>query len=121
MIYSVINSTRNIPIGRRILVANSSEERRTGLLKQNSLAEGSGLWINPCEAIHTFFMRFSIDVIFLDRQNRVRKVSAGLRPWRMSACLVAKSVLELPAGTAARTLTVAGDQLVFEKSESNFE
>ena len=114
MIYTVINSTRNTKIGGRILVSNSSEERRTGLLKQNSLAEGCGLWINPCEAIHTFFMRFSIDVIFLDRLNRVRKVSAELIPWRMSACLVAKSVLELPAGTAARTLTVPGDQLLFE-------
>ncbi len=101
------------------MVANSSEERRTGLLKQNSLAEGCGLWINPCEAIHTFFMRFAIDVIFLDRLNRVLKVSAELRPWRMSACLVAKSVLELPAGTAARTMTVAGDQLAFEQRESN--
>jgi hypothetical protein len=119
MIYKVINSTRNTQIGGRILVANSSKERRTGLLKQNSLAEGCGLWINPCEAIHTFFMRFPIDVIFLDRLNRVRKVSAELRPWRMSACLMAKSVLELPAGAAARTMTVPGDQLLFEKSEDN--
>lgn len=115
MIYAVFNATRNISLGRQIVLANSSDERRTGLLKRDSLAEGCGLWINPCEAVHTFFMRFSIDVIFLDKQNRVRKVRAELNPWRMSGCLTARSVLELPAGTAARTLTVPGDQLVFDR------
>ncbi len=87
MIYAVFNATRNISLGRQIVLANSSDERRTGLLKRDSLAEGCGLWINPCEAVHTFFMRFSIDVIFLDKQNRVRKVRAELNPWRMSALL----------------------------------
>ncbi len=116
MIYTVANETRNTTIGRDVLLANSSEERRTGLLKQDSLAQGTGLWINPCEGIHTFFMRFAIDVIFLDKQNRVRKIRPALRPWRLSACITAKSVLELPAGTAQQTGTEVGDQLVFQKA-----
>ena len=117
MIYRVLNSTRNVTLGREIILANSSVERRKGLLKQDSLEEGSGLWITPCEAVHTFFMRFAIDVIFLDRQNRVRKIRPHLQPWRLSACLVAQSVLELPVGTVERTLTATGDQLVFERRE----
>jgi uncharacterized membrane protein (UPF0127 family) len=115
MLYTVANATRNTSLGSGILLANASTERRTGLLKQDSLAQGSGLWITPCEGIHTFFMRFSIDVIFLDKQNRVRKIRPALRPWRLSACVTAKSVLELPAGTARQTLTEVGDQLVFHK------
>jgi len=114
MVYTVVNGTRNTTLGTQIMRAHSSQERRSGLLKQDSLAEGCGLWITPCEGVHTFFMRFAIDVIFLDRQNRVRKIRAELRPWRLSACLTAHAVLELPAGAAARTLTAVGDQLQFE-------
>ena len=117
MIYRVTNSTRNTTLGEEISLANSSETRRTGLLAQDGLSEGSGLWIYPCEAIHTFFMRFAIDVIFVDRQSRVRKIAKKLRPWRMSMCLVASSVLELPAGTAESTGTVVGDELVFERNK----
>ena len=116
MIYTVANATRNTTLGRDIILANASGQRRTGLLNQESLANGSGLWIMPCEGVHTFFMRFAIDVIFLDRQNRVRKIRSALRPWRLSACVVAKSVLELPAGTAEQTQTIVGDQLVFERA-----
>jgi uncharacterized membrane protein (UPF0127 family) len=92
-------------------VADSSESRRTGLLKHTSLAPGDGLWIVPCESVHSFFMKFTIDVLYLDRQHKVKKARSEMVPWRASACLTAHSVLELPAGTIARTGTVAGDQL----------
>jgi len=114
----VANATKNTTLGGEITLADSSEGRRKGLLNQDSLAEGSGLWIYPSEAVHTFFMRFAIDVIFLDREKRVRKIAANLRPWRMNGCWTAKSVLELPAGTAERTQTAVGDQLVFERLEA---
>jgi len=117
MIYTVINATRNTTLGQEIILAQSSADRRAGLLKQDSLEESGGLWIAPCEAIHTFFMGFPIDVLFLDKQKRVLKVRAELRPWRMSACLVAQSVLELPSGMAARTLTEVGDQLEFKSAD----
>lgn len=117
MTYKVVNATRKTTLGAEIVLAKSSGERRTGLLKQESLADGQGLWIIPCEGIHTMFMRFAIDVVFLDRKNRVRKIRPSLRPWRLSACLVAHSVLELPAGTAARTATAVGDEVVFDGSE----
>jgi len=117
-IYKVANVTKNTTLGGAIALADSSEGRRKGLLKQDGLADGEGLWIYPCEAVHTLFMRFEIDVIYLDGEKRVRKIAANLRPWRMSGCLTAKSVLELPAGMAKRTQTAVGDQLVFEKLEA---
>jgi uncharacterized protein len=112
----VRNQTRDITLANQAIVADSSETRRTGLLKHTSLEEGHGLWIVPCEAVHSFWMKFSIDVLYLDRSKKVRKIRHDMKPWKMSFCLPAHSVLELPAGTALRTGTVPGDQLVFEKS-----
>jgi uncharacterized protein len=96
-------------------VADTSAKRRAGLLKRQSFEPGEGLWIVPCEAVHSFFMKFAIDVVYLDRKKRVRKVTANLVPWRISGCLTAHSVLELPAGMAGQTNTKPGDQLVFDK------
>ncbi len=98
----------------RATAATTSRERRTGLLHHESLAEGEGLWIAPCEAIHTFGMKFPIDVVFLDRSQRIVKIRQAVPPWRIAVCLRAHSVLELPAGTVRRTATAAGDQLAFE-------
>jgi uncharacterized membrane protein (UPF0127 family) len=96
-------------------VANTSAKRRTGLLKHQRLEPGDGLWIVPCESVHTFFMRFSIDLVYLDKQRRVRKVRSAVPAWRLSACLSAHSVLELPAGVIAGTGTTPGDQLTIEE------
>ena len=94
-------------------VADSSPTRRSGLLKHESLPEGEGLWIAPCEAVHTVGMRFAIDVLYLDRKRKVLKVRERMVPWRISGCLRAHSVLELPAGMAGKTGTLPGDQLEF--------
>jgi uncharacterized protein len=96
-------------------VADSSAKRRIGLLKHNSLEPGQGLWIVPCESVHTFFMKFAIDLVYLDRKHRVRKVRHRMPPWRVSACLTAHSILELPAGTVRSTGTQPGDQLQIER------
>lgn len=73
------------------------------------------MWIAPCEAIHTFGMKFAIDVAFLDRAKRVRKIRKAMPPGRLAASLLSHSVLELPAGTLEESETQAGDQLIFEK------
>ena len=96
-------------------VADTSATRRTGLLKHERLERGEGLWIVPCPSVHTFFMKFPIDLVYLDKKRKVRKVRHAVPAWRMSMCLSAHSILELPAGTAERTGTVAGDQMVVEK------
>jgi uncharacterized membrane protein (UPF0127 family) len=84
-------------------------------LKHKSLPAGEGLFITPCEGIHTIGMKFAIDVLFLSRDRKVLKIRAAMPPRRLSVCLRAHSVLELPAGTAEATRTIPGDMLEFEK------
>ena len=107
----VRNLTRDVVLADAAEVADTSAKRRTGLLKHTSLGPGEGLWIVPCESVHSFFMKFTIDVLYLDRQHRVKKIRPEMVPWRASACLTAHSVLELPAGSITRTGTQKGDQL----------
>lgn len=114
----VRNATRNVEIADRAAIADSSETRRTGLLKHTGLEPGEGLWIAPCEAVHTFFMKFAIDVVFLNKKRQVVKIRHEMGPWRISGSLSARTVLELPAGTCKRTGTVKGDQLEFEKYDA---
>ena len=94
-------------------VADSGAKRRKGLLGRAMLPAGEGLWIVPCEAVHTFGMQFPIDLVYLDRDKRVKKVRHGVPPRRLSACLFAHSVLELASGSIRRTQTQPGDKLEF--------
>lgn len=110
----VRNQTRNTVLATAAEVADTSAKRRTGLLKHTRLEPGDGLWITPCESVHTFFMKFAIDLVYLDKRKRVRKVRHAVPPWRVSACFRAHSILELPAGTAQQTGTQAGDELTIE-------
>ena len=111
----VLNATRSVLLGDTIAVADTSHTRRTGLLKHSSLEAGGGLWIAPCEAVHTFGMKFSIDILFLSKKKKVLKVRTDMPKRRFAICLRAHSVLELPAGTIASTATAPGDQLEFER------
>lgn len=108
----VRNETRNTVLAELADVADSSAKRRKGLLGRNSLPVGRGLWIIPCESVHTWGMRFPIDVLYLDRKKRIQKLRSVMTPWRLSFCLSAHSVLELPAGVIEDTNTQRGDQLV---------
>jgi uncharacterized membrane protein (UPF0127 family) len=96
-------------------MADTSSKRRTGLLQHERLEPGEGLWIVPCESVHTFFMKFPIDLVYLDKQRKVRKVRKAVPAWRLSACLTAHSILELPAGTIEETGTQTGDVIEIEK------
>ena len=98
-------------------VADTSSKRRVGLLKHERLEPGHGLWITPCESVHTFFMKFPIDLVYLDKKRKVRKVRHAVPAWRLSACLTAHSILELPAGTARQSGTLRGDELSIEPLE----
>ena len=113
----VQNRTRTLSLADKADIADTSAKRRTGLLKHAGLAAGEGLWIVPCEAVHTFWMKFPIDVVFLDKKRKVLKIRPKMARWKMALCLRAHSVLELPSGTCERTGTLRGDQLEFEKFE----
>jgi uncharacterized membrane protein (UPF0127 family) len=115
----VRNRTRNTVLADGASVADTSAKRNVGLLRHKKLDPGDGLWITPCESVHTFFMRFAIDLVYLDKKKRVRKVRHAVRPWRLSACLTAHSILELPAGTAAASGTVKGDEIEISPAPSS--
>jgi hypothetical protein len=111
---TVLNVTRDKIIADQVLRANTSRLRRKGLLDHRSLQPGEGLWILPCESVHTIGMKFAIDILYLDRKRRVRKVLCHVPAWRISCCLSAYSVLEVAAGTIAATGTERGDILRIE-------
>jgi hypothetical protein len=102
-------------LAERADVADTSAKRRTGLLKHKGLAPGEGLWIVPCEGVHTFAMKFAIDVVFLNRKHKILKIRPNMVRSRIALSLLAHSVLELPAGTLEQTGTERGDQLELER------
>jgi uncharacterized membrane protein (UPF0127 family) len=97
--------------------AQSFFQRLAGLMGRASLPPHEGLWIARCGSVHTCFMRFPIDVVFLDREHRILRIQAGLKPWRMAACRGARSVIELTAGEAARRGWQAGEQPLVQTQE----
>ena len=98
-------------ICERCVVADRMLPRMKGLLGKRELAAGEGLLIQPAPSIHTFFMRFPIDVVFLSKSGEVMKVAANVGAWRMRSCRRAFAVLELPAGEAERRGITVGDQV----------
>jgi uncharacterized protein len=120
--FVVRNRTRGAILASKVQLADTSRARRIGLLKHDQLNEGEGLWIYPTQAIHTFGMRFPIDVAFLDRRMRVKRIYHQLAPFRWTSLVwSAQSVLELPSGSLAGTQTVVGDELQISLSEESSE
>jgi len=116
--FVVQNRNRGTVLASHVRVADTPRARRIGLLKHHALDSGEGLWIFPTQAIHTFGMRFPIDVVFLDSSLFVKRTYQALRPWRLTTFVWgAKSVLELPSGSLAETGTMVGDQLQFSPQE----
>jgi uncharacterized protein len=115
MVFHVSNQSKGTVVAEAATVADTSQKRREGLLRHECLPRGAGLLIVPCEAVHTFGMKFPIDVVFLDRRYRVLKIRPAMGKRRISICLRAAAVLEIPAGTAAETRTEKGDQLILER------
>jgi uncharacterized membrane protein (UPF0127 family) len=107
--------TRNdgVVVCEECLVAATPFTRMRGLLGRSSLPSGQGILLRPASSVHTFFMRFPIDVVFLDGDLRVVEIAADLRPWRAAGKRGARAVLELPAGECARRGLALGDQIRF--------
>lgn len=101
-------------LASHVELADSLFSRMKGLLGRNSLATGHCLWIKPCKGVHTFFMHFPIDVVFLDKEQRVVEIVSNLPPNRMTPVYArADSVLELPA-CAAHDIVTVGDVILIE-------
>jgi uncharacterized membrane protein (UPF0127 family) len=109
--YSLQNVRSGRVVATRIELALDSRSRRRGLLGRNEFAKGAALIIAPCSSVHTFFMRFAIDVVFVSRDGRVLKTYSTLVPWRMAFSLGAFAVIELPAGAISPSDPQPGDSL----------
>ena len=108
------NRTRTTYLATELLIARTHWSRFRGLMATDAarFQRGQGLWITPCHGVHTFAMRFPIDVVYLDPERIVVHIQEELKPWRLAAIRVlATSVLELPVGTVRDTQTVLGDQV----------
>lgn len=109
----ITNQKSGRPLATQVAKADRFFPRLRGLMFRNHLPEGGGLYIKPCQAVHTHFMRFPIDVLFLDGDHRVVAVIPAMRPWRFSPVVKsAVAVLELASGAAGET--AVGDQLILE-------
>lgn len=110
----ITNSNNGVLLAERAVLADSLIDRLVGLLKHESLGEGEALILKPSNSIHTFFMRFSIGVLFLDRKNKVVAAYDCIKPFRLSPLFFnALSVVELPAGVINKTGTKKGDVISF--------
>lgn len=108
------NESRRVYLATHLAVAHTHWSRLRGLLgvSAGDFRNSYGLWIRPCQGIHTLAMRFPIDVVYLDRAGMVVHVVHDLQPWRFSPIrMQASSVLELPSRTVARTETALGDHI----------
>src|SRR5439155_22448731 len=106
-----VNATKKTTVSDRCHFANNVFKRMIGLLNRKVLAQGEGLLLDRCYGIHTFGMRFPIDVVFLDKELRVIRVVTALPPWRSCVVKHAVYVLELPVGAIQGSQTSTGDQI----------
>ena len=114
------NVDTGMVIADRIAVAATRQTRRTGLLKHTSLPAGEGLWIVPCRGVHTFGMKFAIDVVALDDAGRVIDVVQEMKPRRIRLPRRGTAgILELPAGWLARTGTQIGHRIEFSVASAH--
>lgn len=107
----LVNATKKTTVSDRCRFANTVLKRMVGLLNRRALSQGEGLLLDRCYGIHTFGMRFPIDVLFLDKELRVIKTVPALPPFRTCVVKQALYVLELPVGSIQKSLTANGDQI----------
>jgi uncharacterized membrane protein (UPF0127 family) len=107
----LINERTRKPIADLVEVADTRKTRRRGLLGRDRLDDGAALMLVPCASIHTAFMRFPIDVVFIDGDGCIVRTASRVQPWRLRVALRARAVIELPAGRLDKGDVAVGDRL----------
>ena len=107
--HRLVNRRNDAVVATVVTTAVDSSSRRRGLLGLNEMPVGQALIIAPCYAIHTWFMRFAIDVLFVTKRGEVIKRCDAVSPWRMAVAWRAFAVIELAAGALRASETVKGD------------
>jgi uncharacterized membrane protein (UPF0127 family) len=111
----IINRTKNTLLAENAVLADTLLKRTKGLLGTADFKPGEAMVITSCNSIHTFFMHFPIDVLFVDKNYRIIKVLSSLKPFRISPLYFnANFVVELPTGTTVATSTTQGDCISLE-------
>ena len=114
----IINKTKNTILAENAVIADTVFKRMKGLLARKGLKPEEALVLKPCKSIHTFFMRFPIDVVFVGQDNRIIKAIQGLAPWRLTGIyFLAQYCIELPIGTLTFSHTSSGDLLFIGDSD----
>ncbi len=112
LLQRIINKTKGTVLAQNAVVADSFLVRLIGLMGQKQLPPERAMILSPCTSIHTFFMRFDIDVLFVDKDNKVIGVCVAMKPWRVSPVYwKSKFVVELPSGMIASTSTALSDEI----------
>jgi uncharacterized membrane protein (UPF0127 family) len=101
--YKAVNATQNNIIAPCVDIADTPWDRFWGLMNKPGVPEGYGLWIVPCSDIHSLFMRFEFDAVFVDKQGKVVKLVENMKPWGLSLAKGAHAVLELDGGVIAKS------------------
>ena len=115
MAMALINERTRAPIATDVELAATRATRRRGLLGRDSLSPSSALMLTPCLAVHTAFMRFAIDLVFLDVDGYAVKLVSDVQPWRMAVSARAHSVVEMAAGSLRRHAIALGDRLYLQQ------
>ena len=111
MALRLIHESTRATVASQVELALDRTSRKRGLLGRASLAPASALVLSPCWMVHTAFMQFAIDVLFVDRHGEVVHLVPELPPWRAAMSVRARGVIEMPAGTAARCGISVGDRI----------
>jgi uncharacterized membrane protein (UPF0127 family) len=112
----VINQTRNVPLVTEANFADTFWLRLRGLLGRSSLGEEEGLILVGEKSIHTLFMKFPIDIAYIDKGHKIIRIDENMVPYRLGPFVTQSAyVLEMSIGTIAKTATEVGDQLSFEE------
>jgi uncharacterized membrane protein (UPF0127 family) len=107
----LVNERTREDVAVAVEVADTAKTRRRGLLGRERMDDGEALMLIPCAAIHTAFMQFPIDLVFLDGDGRAVRTASRVPPWRMALAIRARAVIELPAGTLEMCDVKPGDRL----------
>ena len=111
MALRLINESTGATVASQVELALDRASRKRGLLGRASLAPASALVLSPCWMVHTAFMQFAIDVLFVDGNGEVVHLVPNLPPWRAAVSVRARGVIEMPAGTAAQCGISVGDRV----------
>lgn len=118
---AAINVTKGVALATELELATSFAARSKGLLGRRGLKTDTGMLIDPCSSIHMWFMRFPIDVVFLDKKNRVVGLRRNIKPWGMAWSWRGAKTIELPVGVIASTRTQLGDIVAFQTTAPKAE